>query len=63
MPVFQVIKTDGSVEQLRAKNILVATGGYATKLPIEGSEHCITSDEALALENLPGRSVLIVGSG
>eukprot|EP00878_Enallax_costatus_P014556 GHUV01015227.1.p1 GENE.GHUV01015227.1~~GHUV01015227.1.p1 ORF type:complete len:416 (+),score=110.51 GHUV01015227.1:307-1554(+) len=59
----QVTKADGSVEQLRAKNILIATGSHATRLPIEGAEHCIMSDEALALENLPGRSVLIVGSG
>lgn len=61
--LLQVTKADGSVEKLRAKNILIATGSYATRLPIEGSEHCITSDEALALDNLPDKSVLIIGSG
>lgn len=59
----QVTKADGSVEKLRAKNILIATGSYATRLPIEGAEHCITSDEALALDKLPDKSVLILGSG
>jgi pyruvate/2-oxoglutarate dehydrogenase complex dihydrolipoamide dehydrogenase (E3) component len=33
------------------------------QLPIEGAEHAITSDEALHLETLPEKSVLIVGSG
>ena len=54
---------DGTTKKLTAKHILVATGGAATKLPIEGAEHCITSDEALALENLDNKSILIVGSG
>lgn len=61
----EVSGPDGSKRTLRAKNILVATGGYATRLDIPGAEHAITSDEALALDNLPpeGRPVLIVGSG
>lgn len=59
----QVTKADGSEQLLKAKNILVATGGYATKLPIEGAEHAITSDEALSLDSLPDKSILIVGSG
>lgn len=54
---------DGAKRTLRAKNVLVATGGEATRLDIPGAEHCVTSDEALALENLPNKSVLIVGSG
>jgi glutathione reductase (NADPH) len=58
-----VTKPDGSEQLLKAKNILIATGGAASKLPIEGAEHAITSDEALALDNLPDSSVLIVGSG
>lgn len=48
---------------LKAKNILIATGGAPSKLSIEGSEHAVTSDEALALDKLPEKSVLIVGSG
>jgi glutathione reductase (NADPH) len=59
----EVRKPDGSTSRITAKNILVATGGSATKLPIEGAEHAITSDEALALDNLPDKDVLIVGSG
>jgi glutathione reductase (NADPH) len=59
----QVNRPDGSEQVLKAKNILVATGGAPSKLNIEGAEHCITSDEALSLDNLPDKSVLIVGSG
>lgn len=59
----EVIQPDGSSKKITAKHILVATGGAATKLPIEGAEHCITSDEALALEHMQTKSVLIVGSG
>ena len=40
---------------VQAKNILIATGSYAIKAPIEGSEHGITSDEVLNLEELPGK--------
>eukprot|EP00775_Hariotina_reticulata_P005372 gene5372-5607_t len=59
----KVTRADGSEQLLKGKNILVATGGYATKLPIPGAEHAITSDEALALDALPDKSILIVGSG
>lgn len=59
----QVSKPDGSEVLLKAKNILIATGGAPSKLDIEGAEYTITSDEALALDNLPDKNVLIVGSG
>jgi glutathione reductase (NADPH) len=59
----EVTAADGTKQRLTAKNILIATGGHATRLPIEGAEHTITSDEALSLDNLPNSSVLIVGSG
>lgn len=60
----EVTSPDGAKRTLKAKNILVATGGYATRLDIPGAEHAVTSDEALALENLPeSGSILIVGSG
>ncbi|CAL5227621.1 g10625 [Coccomyxa viridis] len=49
-------------QQYKAKNILVATGSYPIKAPIEGSEHGITSDEVLNLEQLPEKLV-IVGAG
>jgi hypothetical protein len=58
-----VTKPDGSEVLLKAKNILIATGGAPTRLPIEGAELAVTSDEALSLDNLPDKSVLIVGSG
>ena len=40
---------------LQAKNILIATGSKATKIPIDGNEHGIISDEVLALTSVPER--------
>lgn len=54
---------NGSVRQLRTKNILVATGSHAVKLNIPGVEHSITSDEALVLEEIPSKSIAIIGGG
>ena len=45
-----------------ATNILVATGGWPTLPAVPGIEHCITSNEALELAELP-RRVLVVGGG
>jgi glutathione reductase (NADPH) len=45
-----------------ATHILVATGGWPTLPAIPGIEHCITSNEALELRELP-RRVLVVGGG
>jgi glutathione reductase (NADPH) len=45
-----------------ARYILVATGARPHVPDFEGSEHCITSNEAFHLDELPGR-VLIVGGG
>ncbi|KAG1659727.1 hypothetical protein FOA52_012267 [Chlamydomonas sp. UWO 241] len=59
----QIVCTDGTTQTLSAKNILVAVGGYPTRLPIEGAELCITSDEALALLSLPDGPVAIIGAG
>lgn len=60
----EVRGVDGSVRQLRAKNILISTGGHAVKLNIPGAEHAITSDEALVLDSLqPGLPIAIVGGG
>lgn len=47
---------------IRARHILVATGGRPEKPPIPGIEHAITSDEALDLKALPER-MIIVGGG
>ncbi len=47
---------------LRARNILIATGGRPEKPQIPGIEYAITSDEALDLKTLP-RRMIIVGGG
>lgn len=45
------------VGTLQAKHILVATGSFASKIPIEGAEHAITSDEILNLDVLPEKCI------
>lgn len=47
---------------LRAKNILIATGGHPVMPHIPGAEFAITSNEAFELKELPKR-ILIVGGG
>ena len=59
----EVRMTDGAVMRLRAKNILIATGGHAVKIDIPGAEHAITSDEALVLENIVKEDIVVVGGG
>mmetsp|Transcript_31804 Transcript_31804/g.38458 ORF Transcript_31804/g.38458 Transcript_31804/m.38458 type:complete len:484 (+) Transcript_31804:198-1649(+) len=54
-------QSDGSKRTMTAKNILVATGGVASKLDIPGAEFGITSDEALSLDKLPEKIVVIGG--
>jgi glutathione reductase (NADPH) len=49
-------------ERYTAANILVATGGHPVLPAIPGIEHAITSNQALELEALP-RRVVIVGGG
>jgi glutathione reductase (NADPH) len=48
--------------RITAANILVATGGWPNMPQIPGVEHCITSNEALELPELP-RRIVIVGGG
>lgn len=47
---------------IRAKHILIATGGWPQLPDIPGREHAITSNEAFFLPALP-RRVLVVGGG
>lgn len=47
---------------VKARNILVATGGWPTLPPILGIEHAITSNEALELKRRPDH-IVIVGGG
>lgn len=49
-------------EQLAARHFHIATGAKPAKLPIEGAEHLITSDEFLSLSQLP-KSIVFVGGG
>jgi glutathione reductase (NADPH) len=47
---------------IAARHIVIATGSKPRKLPIEGAEHMITSDEVLTERKLP-RDVVFVGGG
>jgi dihydrolipoamide dehydrogenase len=54
----------GKTQELVAKNIVIATGSYATPIPnvkIDG-EHILTYKEAILQEKLP-KSVVIIGAG
>ncbi|GAB4821380.1 hypothetical protein N2152v2_008426 [Parachlorella kessleri] len=59
----EVKESGGSVRHLHTKNILVATGSHAVKIPIPGAEHCITSDEALVIDEYSTNSIVIIGGG
>ncbi|KAL2518646.1 Glutathione reductase [Abeliophyllum distichum] len=58
----EVTQLDGTKIGYSAKHILIATGSRAQRLPIPGQELAITSDEALSLEELPKRAV-VLGAG
>lgn len=49
-------------EQLVAKKVHIAVGAKPAKLPVEGFEYLITSDDFLELDELPG-SIIFVGGG
>ncbi|KAK9726128.1 hypothetical protein RND81_05G191900 [Saponaria officinalis] len=57
----QVIQIDGTKLSYSAKHILIATGSRAQRPNIPGQEFSITSDEALSLEELPKRAVILGG--
>lgn len=50
----------GSVT-IQAQYFIIATGAYPVRLPFEGSEHIITSNDFLALKSLPERIGFIGG--
>ncbi|KAL3506374.1 hypothetical protein ACH5RR_031756 [Cinchona calisaya] len=58
----EVIQLDGTKISYSAKHILIATGSRAQRPAIPGQELAITSDEALSLEELPKR-VVVLGGG
>ncbi|XVF29157.1 hypothetical protein REPUB_Repub15cG0095700 [Reevesia pubescens] len=57
----EVTQLDGTKLSYSAKHILIATGSRAQRPPIPGKELGITSDEALSLEDLPKRAVVLGG--
>lgn len=60
----EVTDTDGNKERLTAKNILLATGSQAAKIPVPGLNlpGVIFSDEALELDHIP-KNMIIIGGG
>ncbi|XP_023928760.1 glutathione reductase, cytosolic isoform X2 [Quercus suber] len=57
----EVTQLDGTKLSYTAKHILISTGSRATRPAIPGQELAITSDEALSLEELPKRAVILGG--
>ncbi|XP_030460633.1 glutathione reductase, cytosolic [Syzygium oleosum] len=57
----EVTQLDGTKLCYSAKHILIATGSRAQRPNIPGQELGITSDEALSLEDLPKRAVVLGG--
>ena len=60
-----VKKSDGSVEEMTADAIIVATGSINAQPPIPGlkeNPNCIDSTGALSLEQLP-KSMVVIGGG
>lgn len=49
-------------EKIRAEKIIIAAGSKVAKPPVPGIEHCITSDEAFDLPQLP-KEIAILGGG
>lgn len=57
----EVTQLDGTKLSYSAKNILIATGSRAQRPNIPGQELAVTSDEALSLEDVPKRAVVLGG--
>ncbi|KAI7845496.1 hypothetical protein COHA_001042 [Chlorella ohadii] len=49
-------------KRITARHILIATGARAFVPQFEGSEHCVISDNALEIQEVP-KSIVIIGSG
>lgn len=59
-----VTKNDGTLEQISAKNTIIATGSKPSSLPFISidKERVITSTEALSLKEIP-KHLIIIGGG
>jgi len=60
----EVVYSDGSVETIRTRAIVIATGSAPVKLPVPGleGEGIWTSDDAVSAKEVPPR-MLIIGAG
>lgn len=62
---FAFLKEPGRVEcegkSYEAKDIIIATGSESMSVPIAGAEYTVNSTQALALERVPRRLVIIGG--
>ena len=59
----EVTGADGKASQVRAKNILLATGSQASMLPgLQPDDRILTNIEILALKEIP-KSLIVVGAG
>jgi dihydrolipoamide dehydrogenase len=57
------VTNDGKTSQLRAKNVLLATGSEARMLPgLDADDRILTNIEILSLKEIP-KSLVIVGAG
>ena len=56
------VKVANSDTPIRAKTVLIATGGHPMVPKLPGAEHFITSNECFQLEQLP-ESIVIAGAG
>jgi dihydrolipoamide dehydrogenase len=61
--IVEVTKTDGSIENIETKNIILATGSKPIEIPSASfNKHIVDSTGALSFEKLP-KTVGIVGAG
>jgi dihydrolipoamide dehydrogenase len=58
----EVLQSDGTTTRLTAPKVLIATGAMPRKPAVPGADRIITTDQALALTEIP-ESVLIIGGG
>eukprot|EP00878_Enallax_costatus_P002153 GHUV01002322.1.p1 GENE.GHUV01002322.1~~GHUV01002322.1.p1 ORF type:complete len:489 (+),score=103.23 GHUV01002322.1:186-1652(+) len=54
------VEVDG--RKITTRNIVIATGGQSSHIPIPGAEHAITSDKVLELDSIP-KVVTLIGGG